>query len=191
MTLSQPRAQAIALLDLVSITASDGTHRFIVGSDGYFTDTLGDVWTGCQLLSASELRTCIQGEAAGGTLSLTYIPDPDDGDLIAQIRALGSDYVRGCPIRFYVQELLSMEEFSAPSLPPRLWMTRRGAHIEYDLSGALERRITLAFEGPFTGRNTGPGLQYTVADHGRMVGAANNSLRFMPTDTFQEQKLFG
>lgn len=186
-----PRSEAVGLLDLVSITTEDGTFRFLLGVDGILTDKDGNRWLGSQLLDSSELRLSIQGEAPAGTLSLAFIPDPEEGDLIAQIRALGTDYVRGRSIEFWVQPILSMEELFAPSLPPKRWLVRKAAHIEFDLSGALERRITLAFEGPFTGRNTAPGMQYTVADHSRLIGAANSSLRFMPTDTFTEEKLWG
>lgn len=185
------RSEVVGLLDLVSITTDDSTFRFLLGIDGILTDKDGNRWLGSQLLDSSELRLSIQGEAPAGTLSLSFIPDPEDGDLIAQIRALGTDYVRGRDIEFWVQPILSMGELFAPTLPPKRWLVRKAAHIEFDLSGALERRITLAFEGPFTGRNTAPGLQYTVADHARLIGAANSSLRFMPTDTFTEEKLFG
>lgn len=186
-----PRDPSIGAMDLVSIDTPDGIFRFVLGGDGIFKDTLGREWIGSQLIDSSELRMSIQGEAPAGSLSLTFIQDPDDGDLVREIRDLGTDYVRGREIIFWVQPIGKMEEFFAPAFPPVRWMTRRAGHIEFDLSGALERRITLTFEGPFTGRNTAPGLQYTVADHARLIGAENSSLRFMPTDTFQEEKLFG
>lgn len=186
-----PASDVIGLLDLVSMDTEDGIFRFLLGIDGMFRDINGNVWTGCQLFESSDLRASIQGEAPQGILSMTFIPDPSDGDLVAQIRALGTDYVKGREVIFWVQPFNSPEELQAPVLPPLRWLTRRATHVEFDLSGALERRIALNIEGPFTGRNTAPGLQYTVADHGRMTGSANSSLRFMPTDTFQEQKLFG
>ncbi|SFY23652.1 hypothetical protein SAMN04244548_03199 [Paracoccus pantotrophus] len=186
-----PRADAVGLMDMVSIETADGVFRFLLGADGRFVDVADREWIGSQLIDSSELRLSIQGEAPAGSLSLTFIPDPDDGDLVAQVRALGTDYVRGREIVFWLQPIGSMAEFHAPVHAPVRWLTRRGGHIEFDLSGGLERRITLTFEGPFTGRNTAPGLQYTVADHARLIGAPNSSLRFMPTDTFQEEKLFG
>lgn len=186
-----PRSEVVGALDLVSIITEDGTFRFLLGIDGILADQDGNRWLGSQLLDSSELRLSIQGEAPAGSLTLSFIPDPEGEDLIAQIRALGTDYVRGRAIEFWLQPLLSIDEIFAPSLPPQKWLTRKAAHVEFDLSGALERRITLTFEGPFTGRNTAPGLQYTVADHTRLIGASNSSLRFMPTDTFQEEKLFG
>lgn len=186
-----PRDAVPAMMDLVSIDTPDGVFRFLLGGDGKFIDVNDQEWIGSQLVDSSELRMSIQGEATAGSLSLTFIPDPDDPDLIAQIRAMGTDYVRGREIIFWIQPLGSMNEFFAPVQAPVRWLTRRAAHIEFDLSGGLERRIKLTFEGPFTGRNTAPGLQYTVADHARLIGAANSSLRFMPTDTFQEEKLFG
>lgn len=186
-----PASDVIGLLDLVSIDTADGVFRFLLGIDGMFRDLNGDVWTGCQLFESSDLRASIQGEAPQGVLSMTFIPDPDDGDLVAQIRDLGTDYIKDREVIFWVQPFNSPEELQAPVMPPLRWLTRRATHVEFDLSGALERRISLNIEGPFTGRNTAPGLQYTVADHARLIGAANSSLRFMPTDTFQEQKLFG
>ena len=186
-----PRSEAIGLLDLVSIDTPDGLFRFLLGVDGRFRDVDGHVWTGCQLIGASDLRASIQGEAPSGTLTLSFIQDPADGDLVGEIRALGTDYVRGRAVTFLLQPLDSFEELQAPVFAPVPWLTRRAQHIEFDLTGALERRITLAIEGPFTGRNTAPGLQYTVADHARLIGAPNSSLRLMPTDTYQEQKLFG
>ncbi|GGE26569.1 hypothetical protein SAMN05421774_11259 [Gemmobacter megaterium] len=186
-----PRAEVIGVLDLVSIDTPDGVFRFLVGVDGIFTDVDGHQWIGSRLIGASDLRPSIQGEAAGGSLTLAFIPDPDGADLIAEVRALGTDYIRDREIIFWDQPLLSMAEFHAPTLPPQRFLTRRGRDVQFDLSGALERRITLNFEGPFTGRNRAPGLQYTVADHSRLIGAGNASLRFMPTDMFQEQKLFG
>lgn len=186
-----PRAEVIGVLDLVSIDTPDGVFRFLLGVDGKFTDVDDNVWVGSQLISSSELRASIQGEAPGGSLTLSFVQDPEDGDLIGEIRDLGTDYIRDREIIFWDQPLLSMAEFAAPTLPPERFLTRRATHLQFDLSGALERRITLHFEGPFTGRNRAPGLQYTVADHARLIGAANSSLRFMPTDMYQEQKLFG
>lgn len=185
------RGEVIGVLDLVSIDTPDGVYRFLLGGDGRFRDVEGREWIGCQLFGASDLRASIQGEAPQGSLSMSFIQDPEDGDLVGEIRALGSDYVRGREVVFWDQPILSHNELYAPSLPPERLMTRRATYVEFDLSGALERRITLHFEGPFTGRNTAPGLQYTVADHARLIGEANSSLRFMPTDHYQEQKLFG
>lgn len=186
-----PRSESAALLDLVSIDTEDGVFRFLLGIDGILTDVDGNRWIGSQLIDSSELRMSIQGEAPAGTMSMSFIQDPEDGNLVEKVRAFGTDYIRGRDIVFWIQPLLSLSEMFAPSLPPRRWLTRKGGHVEFDLSGAIERRISMTFEGPFTGRNTAPGLQYTVADHQRLIGAANSSLRFMPTDTFQEEKLFG
>lgn len=186
-----PSSEVIGLMDLVSIDTEDGLFRFILGVDGVFRDVDGHDWTGCQLFESSDLRASVQGEAPQGTLSMTFIPDPADGDLVAQIRTLGTDYIKDREVVFWVQPFNSPEELHAPVLAPLRWLTRRATHVAFDLTGALERRISLNIEGPFTGRNTAPGLQYTVADHARLIGTANSSLRFMPTDTFQEQKLFG
>jgi len=186
-----PRGAAVGLVDLVSIDTADGLHRFILGGDGRFVDVDGHQWIGCQLIDVPDLDLSVQGSAPAGSLSLTFIPDPEDGDLVAQMRELGSAYIEGRQIAFWVQPIMSMAEFAAPVHPPQRWLTRFATSLAFDLSGALERRITLNFEGPSVGRNAAPMLQYTTGDHARLLGAANSSLRFMPTDTFQEQKLFG
>ncbi|WP_223639196.1 hypothetical protein [Rhodobacter sp. TJ_12] len=186
-----PRADVVAVLDLISIDTPDGVFRFLAGTDGIFTDVDGHQWIGSRLITGSELKASIQGEAPSGSLTLAFIPDPSGADLVAEVRALGSDYVRGREIIFWDQPLLSMEEFYAPTLAPMRLMTRTATSIDFDLSGTMERAITLNFEGPFTGRNSAPGWQYTSNDHSALIGAANTSLRLMPTDTYQEEKLFG
>lgn len=186
-----PRAEVIAVLELVSIDTPDGVFRFMAGTDGIFTDVNGNQWLGSRLISGGDMKASIQGEAPSGSLTLAFIPDPSGTDLISEIRALGTDYISGREIVFWDQPLLSMQEFYAPTLAPERTFTRTAGHVEYDLSGPMERRITLTFEGPFTGRNSAPGWQYTTNDHAALIGAANSSLAVMPTDTYQEQKLFG
>jgi hypothetical protein len=186
-----PRSDPFYALDLVSIDTVDGVFRFLLGVDGIFTDTSGNQWLGAKLISGSDMRVSTQGEAPSGTLTLSFIQDPDEPDLISEVRALGTDYVKDREIIFWVQALASVDEFFAPVVAPTRFLTRSGSHIEFQVEGHAQRSNTLHFEGPFTGRNTAPGFQYTVADHARLIGEANASLRLMPTDTFQEQKLFG
>lgn len=185
------RAEVVAVLDLISIDTPDGVFRFIAGTDGIFTDTDGNQWIGSRLINSGDMKASIQGEAPSGSLTLAFVPDPSGTDLIAEIRDLGTDYVQGREIIFWDQPLLSMDEFYAPSIAPQRTFTRTAGHIEYDLSGPMERKLTLTFEGPFTGRNSAPGWQYTTNDHATLIGEANSSLSLMPTNTYQEQKLFG
>jgi hypothetical protein len=186
-----PRSDPFYALDLVSVDTVDGVFRFIIGADGIFTDSTGNAWVGAKLIRASDMRVSTQGESPSGSLTLSFIQDPDQPDLIGQVKALGTDYIKERDIVFWVQAFNSVDEFFAPVRPPTRFVTRKGSHIEYQAEGEAQRRIILHFEGPFTGRNAAPGLQYTVADHARLIGAPNNSLRLMPTNTFQVQKLFG
>lgn len=179
------------VLQLVSIDSPDGPYRFIVGTDGIFTDIEGQTWHGSRLVSGGDMKMSIQGEAPSGSLTLAFIPDPSGADLISQVRALGADYVRGRKVVFYDQPLASHEEFYAPTQPYDVLVTRVATGITFDLSGAMDRSITLHFEGAFTGLNTAPGWQYTTADHQRRFGTADTSLRLMPTNVaIQKNKLF-
>lgn len=186
-----PRDPSVGLLDLVSIDTVDGVFRFILGGDGRFVDVDGHAWIGCQLLDVPDLQVSLNGTAPAGSISMTYIPDPSDGDLLAELRALGTEYILDREIVFWVQPIGELSEFHAPVHAPIRWLTRKGASVAFDLSGPMERRITLNFESIGAGRNTASRLTNTTNDHAALIGEANSSLRFAPTDTFQEQKLFG
>lgn len=186
-----PRADVVGLMDLVSIDTPDGLYRFLLGTDGRFVDVDDNTWLGSQLIIPPDVEMARGGVAPSGALTLTFIPDPADGDLVAELRALGQGYIDGREIAFWVQPLNSIAEFYAPTLAPIRVASRRATSLGFDLSGPLERTITLDFEGPFIGRNTARGYRYTTEDHARLTGAANSSLRFMPGDTFQNQRLFG
>ena len=41
-----PRDDVVALLDLCAIDTTDGTFRFMVGTDGLFVDSAGQEWCG-------------------------------------------------------------------------------------------------------------------------------------------------
>lgn len=185
-----PRDEAVGLLDLVSIDTPDGVFRFLLGADGMFTDHIGRQWIGSTLIDASEIRMSIQGEAPAGSLGISFVPDPDGIDLVARLRELGTEYVAGREIIFWVQPITSMNELYAPTLAPIRWATRRAAHIEIEMQGLLQRSLRLTYEGPFTGRNTANGRQYTVADHAALIGVSNSSLRFMPNDLRGQEALF-
>ena len=187
-----PRAEVIGILDLVSIDTPDGVFRFISGTDGIFTDADGHQWLGARLINSSDMKASIQGEAPSGSITLAFIPDPSGADLIAQIRELGTDYVRGREIVFWDAPIPSQSAFYDGTVTPQRTFTRTAMHIEFDLSGPMERKISLAFEvGPSANRNTAPGLQYTTNDHALLIGAANSSLALMPTTMNQTEKVWG
>lgn len=184
------RADAVAMLELVSIDTPDGVARYILGRDGKFTDVDGHVWWGSTLVSSPEAEMPINGTAPSGALTLAYFQDPSQPDLIEQIRALGADYITGRPITFWLQVFGDVREFWAPVAAPIRLMTRQMTSLGFAGAGPLERSITLTFESAFAGRNTGRGWVYNTTDHARLVGASNPSLQYMPHDTYQEQPLF-
>lgn len=186
-----PRADVVGVLDLVSIDTPDGLVRLVLGGDGRFTDIDGHVWWGSTLVGATDLEMSIGGTAPSGSLTLAYFQDPDAGELISEVRALGRDYIDGREVTFWIQVLQTMEDLYAPQVAPIRLAVRRATGLRFDVQGAMQRAITLDFEGPFAGRNTARGWTYCTADHARLTGAANPSLEFMPTDTWQDQKLFG
>lgn len=185
------RAEVIGLLDLVEMDTPDGPARFMPGVDARFVDIAGREWIGSQLISGSAIEWAREGQAPEGELTLSYFQDPDAPDLIQQLRTLGSDYVRGQAVRFYVQPLGSVAEFSAPVYPPVLVATRVARTLTYEIDGDVSRRLTLSIESQLAARRGARGLYYTTEDHSRLVGAANPSLQFMPSESRVEEQLFG
>lgn len=186
------RSEIIGFLGLVEIDTPDGPFRFMCGGvDGVFRDTEGREWIGSTLLQGNELEWSRGGEAPEGTISLSYFQDPDADDLIANVRALGAEYLHGRKLRYYVQPLRSIADFYAPGLPMLLIATRSAGTITFDLQGDVARRISLSVEGPLAGRRTARSRFYTVEDHSRLVGADNPSLEFMPLESRVEEALFG
>lgn len=186
-----PRADVVGMLNLVEIDTPDGPFGFMVGIDGRFVSTDARVWWGSTLISGGDLEMSIGGVAPSGSLTLSFIEDPDAGDLVGEIRALGRDYIADRAVTFYLQPILSMAEFVAPTLAPVPVAVRRATGIGFQAAGPMQRSISLAFEGPFAGRNTARGWKYTTTDHARLTGAANPSLEFAPSDLEQDEKLFG
>lgn len=178
-------------LNLASAEIDGKYHRFIVGTDGRFTDVRGREWFGSQLISSGDLEVSLQGIAPSGSLTLSFIQDPDAPELIEQVRELGAEYVDGWPIRFYIQPLLSMDEFHAPTLDPILYLTRTMRKITYTLSGAQNRSMSLSFESVFEARNGARRRVYNTTDHSQMVGSANPSLMYIPTDNRRDEKIWG
>ena len=186
-----PRAEVVAVLDLVMIDTPDGPARFLLGVDGRFRDIDGDDWWGCTLISGTDLEMSIGGTAPSGSLTLSFEQDDLSDVLVSEVRALGQAYVDGRAITFLVQPLTAMEEFWAPLLAPITVAVRTARGVTFSAAGAQQRALTLSFEGPAAGRNEARGWTYCTTDHALLTGAANPSLELMPTDLWQEQKLFG
>ena len=186
-----PSADAVGFLTLIVVETEEGPFGFMPGVDGMFTDINGVIYWGSTLLSVPTLKYGIQGTAPEGALTMTFFQNPDAPDLISQLRAQGLSYVEGREVRFYVQPINSQAEFSAPTMAPILFAVRTSARLSFEANGAVQRRITLEFEGPFAGRNEASKLVWSTADHSALWGAANPSLQYMPNSNFEEQKLWG
>lgn len=141
-----PTADVVGLLDLCEIDTPDGPARFIIGSDGVFTDTNGNQWWGSQLIGAQSLASALNGDAPAGSVTLAFFQDPDAPSLISEVRALGLDYIKDRPITFYVQPLMDMGEMYAPATPPIQWMQRTMKTLTFSFNGAQDRSITVGFE---------------------------------------------
>jgi len=185
-----PRADIVIKLDLVLIDTPDGQFGYMVGVDGRFIDTTGRVWWGSQLITAGDLEFSINGTAPTGSLTMSFLQDPDAPNLIAQVRELGSDYVKGREIIFFEQYLTAHEEFYAPTRPPTEILRRRMRQVLVSADGPQKRQISVTFEGPFENRRTARRLVYNTEDHSTLVGAANPSLGFIPRDGKLKEKLF-
>lgn len=186
-----PRDDILGLIGLIEVETPDGPMRYMAGIDGVFRDSQGREWVGSQLLQASEVEWSRSGEAPEGVIALSFFQDPDAPDLIAQVRALGADYLEGRKVRYFVQPIRSMSEFYAPVLPMILIATRTAGSVSYEMQGDIARRMTLSVEGPMAGRRAARSRFYTVEDHSRLVGSANPSLQFMPLEPREEEALFG
>jgi len=186
-----PRDPVAAVLDLCEIDTPDGAARFILGTDGKFTDANGNTWMGSQLLNVGSLESAIGGQAPEGEITLSYFQDPDADNLIAELRATGVDYIAGRPIKFLIQPSGSMAEFQAPTVAPIQWLERTMRVLSFSASGALDRSISVSFEAWSEDRQGALRIVLNTEGHAQLTGSANPSLEFMPTDNFQEEKLFG
>ncbi|QDC11283.1 hypothetical protein FHY55_19490 [Oceanicola sp. D3] len=195
MTLSDaqwnPRDQVVGILDLVNINTPDGDFGFMIGTDGAFTDINGKTWVGSAMLQVGRLQSAIDGVSPSGSLDMAFFQDPDQGELIAEIKELGLDYLNGREATFYWQPLASVEELYAPVLPPQLWLTRIMRRVTYAMTGPLDRRMSLGVESWAESRRSARRITLSTEGHGILIGEANPSLEFMPTSNFQEQRLFG
>lgn len=185
------RADTVGILDLVEVDTPQGPGRFLIGVDGIFRDVNGNEWVGSQLVSVGSLKSAIDGIAPEGTATLSFFQDPNAKNLIAQIRAQGTDYIKGRKITFYVQPLASMAEFYAPKTPPIQWMQRVMKNVAFSAQGALDRSISLTFEAWSEYRRSARRIAMNTEGHAQLTGSPNPSLEFAPTVDFQEEKLFG
>lgn len=186
-----PRDPILGGLDLCEMDTQDGPARFMIGADGLFTDKRGRQWAGSQLIAVSSLGAAIGGAAPEGSITLSYFQDPNADDLAAQVRALGVQYVAGRPIRFYFQPIRSHAEFYAPELAPIRWMQRTMRTITIRATGAQNRSITLGFEAWAEDRRAARRIVMNTTGHAQLIGRANPSLSFIPTNDLQDEKLYG
>jgi len=188
-------ADVVGLLDLVSLDTTAGMVRLVVGDDGFFDDVDGNRWYGSKLISASEMEMSIGGTAPSMSLNLSFVQDPDVDDLVAAVKAYGVDAVKDREARFYVQPISAVNEFYRPVYTPQLLTIRKMMNLDYEFNGPQIRTITLTVEGPFNLRSRPVGGRYNTDDHSRRLGlpagTINPSLEFMPTNSFDDQPLFG
>lgn len=186
-----PREPTVGMLDLVKINTSGLPGYFMLGSDGTFKDKNGIVWHGSQTVSSSRLQSALDGLAPVGNIALSFFQDPEADNVIDSIKDEGDDYVKGKKIEFYIQPICSMEDFYNPQVAPILWMTRIMRTITYSASGAQNRTLGVTFEPWSERRQAARGLTYNTTGHSELIGEANPSFEFMPTNDFEEEKLFG
>lgn len=183
--------EVIGKFDLVNINTPDGDFGFMIGNDGIFTDVNSKKWYGSQLITAGKLEYAINGKAPAGEITISFFQDPDAPDVVTQIKDLGVNYVAGRLITFYVQPLSSIEEMYAPVAAPYLVATRVMRTLRLSSSGAQNRSISLTFESAWEYRRRSRRRVYNTVDHELLIGEADPSLQFIPTELFEEEKLFG
>ena len=186
-----PRDDVVGVLDLVNINTPDGDFGFMMGTDGKYVDANGKEWIGSTVLSVSRLQSAIDGVAPAGSVGVSFFQDPDDADLIAEIKALGVDYLNGRDITFSWQPIRSTEEMYAPKVAPQQWLQRTMRTLSFKANGALDRSISIGFEAWSEDRKAARRLVLNTEGHATITGSSNPSLEFMPTDNFEEEKLFG
>lgn len=188
-------ADVVGAIVLVELDCTDGVDsyplRFVLSDEASFTDSNGNLWWGSKLISIEQLDFSIGGDAPAVNVTLSYTVDPDVTDLITLVRQYGSAAVRYRPARFYLQYFGAHEEIFAPIYAPVLLTTRRMMNLTYAIDGPQTRAIAVGIEGPFDLRSKPINGRYTDADHRRRTGTEDPSLEFMPTNSSDEQSLFG
>lgn len=185
-----PRASVVRMLHLCALDTPDGVQRFMIGTDGRFTDVTDAHWYGSQLLTMSGFQSAINGIAPAGRIGMAFYQDAGGPSVIDAIREYGADYLDGRPIDFYVQPLRSGAEFYAPTLEPVQYGRRTMRTVTISLTGPLQREISLGFEAWSEGRRTARRIALNTAGHAALIGEANVSLECMPTTDFTEEKLW-
>lgn len=185
------QAEIVGVLDLVALDTTAGVLRFIVGEDGWFKDTSGNVWTGSKLISTSDMEISVNGTAPTMELGLSFVQDPDEEDLVAAVQGHGVAAIKNRDAVFSIQYLATTGQYFRPIYAPVVLTKRKMIGINYSFEGPQVRRLSVSVEGPFNLRAKMPGGRYNTVDHSRRVGAPNPSLEFMPTNSFDEQSLFG
>ena len=186
-----PRDDVIAVLDLAEIDTPDGPARFIIGTDGVFTDTDGNQWVGSQLVQVSSMQSALDGTAPAGSITLSFFQDPNADSLISQIKELGADYFCGLYGRLGRSVSHSLPEFQAPTFAPIQWMQRTMRTLTFTAGGGQDRSITISFEAWAENRRAARRIVLNTEGHAQLIGEANSSLEFIPTVDFEEEKLFG
>lgn len=185
------QAENVGIIELISLDTTVGVCRFLLGDDARFYDVDGNEWLGSKLITVSDVDYSINGNAPSVEFTFSFIQDPDADDLVARVKALGIDCVKGRDATMYMQYVASFGEIFKPVYPPLVITKRKMQNITYVFDGPQIRAISLTVEGPFALRSKPVGLRYNTADHSRLVGYDNPSLEFMPTNNFDEQPLFG
>jgi hypothetical protein len=183
-------AEIVGLAILVELDCVGVTARFILGDEGTFTDSNGNVWMGSKLFSMSEIDFPTNGEAPVTSLRFTYTFDPDLTDVVSIARAEGLAAIRNRPCRIYLQYFAATGELFAPVHAPLLVATRTMRALEYELTGPQTRSLTVKMETAFDGRSKPVNGRYTDADQ-RRRHPGNPSLEFMPTNSTDDEQLFG
>lgn len=186
-----PLGEILGGFDLCEIDTPDGPTRFLIGADGVFRDVNGNEWYGTQLASVSSLESALEGRAPEGSITLSYFQDPEADDLIAQVKELGLDYIKGRSIKFFFQPISSLAEQQNPKVAPLQWMQRTSRSLRYRYSGAQDRSIVLGFEAWTEHRRAARRTVMNTEGHAKLIGEANPSLRYMPTTSYEEELLFG
>lgn len=188
-------AEVVGALILVELDCTDGVDsyplRFVLNDEAGFIDTSDNLWWGAKLISIDQLDFSIGGDAPAISVTLSYTVDPDKTDLIALIRQYGSAAVRYRAAKFYLQYIGQHEEIFAAVNDPVLLTTRRMMNLSYAISGPKTRAVAVGIEGPFDLRSKPVNGRYTDADHKRRTGTSDPSLEYMPTNSSDEQSLFG
>ncbi len=186
-----PIADVVGLIELCEIDTPDGPARFIVGTDGVFTDLDGNQWWGSQLIGVGSMASALNGSAPAGSATLSFFQDPDAEDLISQVRELGVEYIEGRPIRFYIQPLRNVGEMNAPASPPVQWVQRTMRTLTFTANGAQDRSIGVGFEAWSENRRAARRIIMNTEGHAQLLGRENPSYEFAPTSDFEEEKMFG